>query len=47
MKNYITPGIEIIELFGSDVITASTGTRVEPEVESPSADMGYGDQFDW
>ncbi len=47
MKNYITPDIEVIDILGADVITASVGTTIEPEVESPKTDMGYGDEVDW
>ena len=47
MNNYISPDIEIIDISGQDVITASIGSGTTPEVESPEVNMGYGDEFDW
>lgn len=42
MKNYISPDIEIVTVTACDIIT----TSVEPDVESPEVDLGYG-QFAW
>jgi hypothetical protein len=42
MKNYISPDIEIVTVTACDIIT----TSVEPDVETPEVDLGYG-QFAW